>query len=193
MTFAGTPCESQWCGISLKDEDGVAVDFKLFDDTTSCEVEFVRRPGQRGRRPARRRRRPRATPRPTATRAPTVSPLGGFFDEIGQCVGRGAWRGGRRDAEARTHRSTLMSTQVADDADPDRRRPTWRRRAAAEATYGHISKWETGGVTDMEMPRRLFCAPRKTTTKTKTKTVNDAGRGGIQRGHQRVGYAGVTR
>ena len=27
--------------------------------------------------------------------------------------------------------------------------------AAAEATYGHISTWETGGVTDME---RLFCA-----------------------------------
>ena len=26
---------------------------------------------------------------------------------------------------------------------------------AAEATYGHISTWETGGVTDME---RLFCA-----------------------------------
>ena len=28
-------------------------------------------------------------------------------------------------------------------------------RAAAEAAYGHISTWETGGVTDMS---RLFCA-----------------------------------
>ena len=27
--------------------------------------------------------------------------------------------------------------------------------AAAEATYGHISTWETGGVTDMSY---LFCA-----------------------------------
>ena len=27
-------------------------------------------------------------------------------------------------------------------------------RAAAEATYGHISTWETGGVTDMS---HLFC------------------------------------
>ena len=27
--------------------------------------------------------------------------------------------------------------------------------AAAEMTYGHISTWETGGVTDMQ---RLFCA-----------------------------------
>ena len=30
------------------------------------------------------------------------------------------------------------------------------RRAAAGATYGHISKWVTGGVTDMSY---LFCAP----------------------------------
>ena len=28
-------------------------------------------------------------------------------------------------------------------------------RSGAEATYGHISTWETGGVTDME---KLFCA-----------------------------------
>jgi endoglucanase len=50
-----------------------------------------------------------------------------------------------------------MSTQVADDATIRTAVDLWLSdRAAAEATYGHISKWVTGGVTDMSY---LFCAP----------------------------------
>ena len=86
MTFAGTPCESQWCGISLKDEDGVAVDFKLFDDTkcwwNSCGVQDSAA-GTCAPTAA-----PTLTPRPTATRAPTVSPLVATCVEINPCVGR---------------------------------------------------------------------------------------------------------
>ena len=50
-----------------------------------------------------------------------------------------------------------MSTQVADDATIRTAVDLWLSdRAAAEATYGHISKWVTGGVTDMSY---LFCVP----------------------------------
>ena len=86
MTFSSTPCESQWCGISLKDEDGDAVDFRLFDDTkcwwNSCGVQDSAA-GTCAPTAA-----PTLTPRPTATRAPTVSPLVATCVEINQCVGR---------------------------------------------------------------------------------------------------------
>jgi len=52
----------------------------------------------------------------------------------------------------------LISTQVADDATIRTAVALWLSdRAAAEATYGHISGWVTGGVTDMSY---LFCVPR---------------------------------
>ena len=53
---------------------------------------------------------------------------------------------------------------------------------AAESTYGHISMWDTSGVTNM---KDLFCAdstcPCDATTRVR-------GRGVLQRGHQRVGH-----
>ena len=153
MTFAGTPCESQWCGISLKDEDGVAVDFKLFDDTkcwwNSCGVQDSAA-GTCAPTAA-----PTLTPRPTATRAPTVSPLVATCVDINRCVGRAD--GVADDAMRSTHAPWgTMSTQVADDATFGPPSTCGFDRAAAEATYGHISKWVTGGVTDMWY---LFCAP----------------------------------
>ena len=45
-------------------------------------------------------------------------------------------------------------------------------RSGAEATYGHISTWETGGVTDMSY---LFCA---SSYDWLTRTVNGTGHTG---------------
>ena len=42
--------------------------------------------------------------------------------------------------------------------------------AAAEATYGHISAWETGGVTDLES---LFCASSFYCGSTAASSFND--------------------
>ena len=43
-------------------------------------------------------------------------------------------------------------------------------RAAAEAEYGHISTWETGGVTDMSW---LFCARQSWTPARKSPRRDD--------------------
>ena len=55
--------------------------------------------------------------------------------------------------------------------------PRGSRTPAAEATYGHISTWETGGVTDMSY---LFCGM------TNVAWGNAAEF--LQRGHRRVGH-----
>ena len=57
---------------------------------------------------------------------------------------------------AYVRRFTKIISFVADDTSIRTAVDAWLSNpAAAEATYGHISTWETGGVTDMS---RLFCA-----------------------------------
>ena len=72
------------------------------------------------------------------------------------------------------------STQAASSA--------WTSDAtAAEATYGHISTWETGGVTDMSNAGFCDCDESIGTSWSTAQAVADC-RGVLQRGHRRVGH-----